>query len=77
MFLDTSIANFASADLDFADGICLIGFQINMTRSVLVRLVSPSSDTDTDLSYGDNEVSSFLLRLGLCLAALSDCIYSF
>ena len=49
MFLDTSIANFASADLDFADGICLIGFQINMTRSVLVRLVSPSSDTDTDL----------------------------
>ena len=69
-----------SADLDFADGICLIGFQINMTRSVLVRLVSPSSDTDTDLCYGDNEVSSFLLlvlRLGLCLAALSDCIYSF
>ena len=57
-----------SADLDFADGICLIGFQINMTRSVLVRLVSPSSDTDTDLCYGDNEVSSFLLRLGLCLA---------
>ena len=45
-----------SADLDFADGICLIGFQINMTRSVLVRLVSPSSDTDTDLCYGDNEV---------------------
>ena len=76
MFLDTSIANFASADLDFADGICLIGFQINMTRSVLVRLVSPSSDTDTDLCYRDNEVSSFLLRLGLCLAALSDCIYS-
>ena len=48
MFLDTSIANFASADLDFADGICLIGFQIIMTRSVLVRLVSPYLLSETE-----------------------------